>query len=290
METSTGDGLSEDDIVQWFCEVYRFGIVDHNRLESTNRRHPLVHILLALLKTPSYAFIKDTTTTIEYATKEIGKHKPLLEQWRCNPSSASKTELYVVAACLHSRLIDNSNNEEEVTNLLELSSQMGCYLAMNDLGYLLQDSNPKRSFELYEAAALIGNVPLAYVNLGYCYQEGIGVAKDESQCLTLYTNSGAVGLDNLATCYELGIGCSVDLVRAAELFKQSADLGVPNSMYNLSELYRKEGNGLLQSIEESVKYLDMAASLGHEEAIRKREKMFDDLLCMHVGCSCKTML
>jgi tetratricopeptide (TPR) repeat protein len=281
------DDLEEKNAIEAYCNLFRYGHVDETLKILESMKHPIAKILQILLRTPLYSLRTEIEVT-ESIRSEIKLYLNLLSEWR-NSDFATKDELYIVAACQNSSLIPATSTQDTI-DIYERSANLGSYLAMNDLGYLIQSSNPERAFKFFESAAKEGNVPMAYINMGYCYQEGIGTQKDDSLSKTLYELSGVIGLNNLATCFELGIGCSIDYARAAELFQKSTEMGVVDSMYSLSILYSKGGYGLAKNVEESIRYLDMAASRGHEEAIRKRDSLFDDFFCVHMGCSCKTML
>ena len=85
----------------------------------------------------------------------------------------------------------------------------------------------------------------ACVNVGFDYQKGLGVPKDETTAADYYkkacdahTRDGAEGCADLAWLYEMGLGLPKDEVKAAALYKQGCDLGAKLGCNNLGVMYR----------------------------------------------------
>ncbi|GAQ83639.1 hypothetical protein KFL_001560080 [Klebsormidium nitens] len=82
--------------------------------------------------------------------------------------------------------------------------------------------------ELYAKAAERGYAT-PQCNLGWCYQHGRGVEKDEVRAAGLYAQAAEQGLAraqcNLGVCYEHGKGVEKDEARAAGLYATAADEG-----------------------------------------------------------------
>ena len=76
-------------------------------------------------------------------------------------------------------------------------------------------------------------------NLAYCYEEGIGVNKNEAQAIDLYyeaaVKGSADGEYNLARCYFFGIGDDINDDQAFYWIKQAIDHGHPQA----EEFYQK---------------------------------------------------
>ncbi len=276
----------ENEIVEAYCRILFSGSTEDVEKILKYKNHTLAQIFLLLLTTRTYGIM----TGLQELFCGVLQRDVLsgIIGWK---KSTSKHQLYALGACCNAHLVAATTSE--TVAFFEESASLGSYLAMNDLGFLVQDSNPSKAFQLFDVASRQGLIPTATVNLGYCYQEGLGVYKDEVQAVELYEKSGVVGLNNLATCYELGIGCTIDYERACHYYEMSANLGVVDSMFSLSLLLSKGGFGLTIDIEKSMKYLDMAAAHGHIEAKLKFYRIIDDFFCVdafHMNCSCKTML
>ncbi len=276
----------ENEIVEAYCRILFSGSAEDVEKLLKYKNYTLAQVFLLLLTTPTYGIM----TNLQGLFCGVLQRDILsgMARWK---KSTSKHELYALGACCNAHLVAATTGE--TVTLFEESASLGSYLAMNDLGFLVLDSDPSRAFQLFDVASRQGLIPTATVNLGYCYQEGLGVLKDELQAVELYERSGAVGLNNLATCYELGIGCTIDYERACHYYEMSANLGVADSMFSLSLLLSKGGFGLSIDIDRSMKYLDMAVAHGHVEAKLKFDQIIDDFFCVdgiHMNCSCKTML
>ncbi|RIB10473.1 kinase-like domain-containing protein [Gigaspora rosea] len=76
------------------------------------------------------------------------------------------------------------------------------------------------------------NEPNGNYLLGYCYEHGIGVEKDENKAFTYYQKSADVsnhnGMYQVGYCYYLGIGVEIDKDKAFTYYLKSAEAG--NSM------------------------------------------------------------
>ncbi|RIB30491.1 kinase-like domain-containing protein [Gigaspora rosea] len=76
------------------------------------------------------------------------------------------------------------------------------------------------------------NDPEGIYRLGYCYEYGIGVEKDERRAFTYYQKSAEMnnsnGIYQVGYCYYLGIGVDVDKHKAFTYYLKSAEEG--NSM------------------------------------------------------------
>lgn len=80
--------------------------------------------------------------------------------------------------------------------------------------------------------------PIAACNLGFLYQQGLGIKQDYRKAIQCYRAScyedGGVGYFNLALIYQRGLGVPVDLDRSLDQMKRSADLGCPDAQLYLA--------------------------------------------------------
>ncbi|GES75624.1 kinase-like domain-containing protein [Rhizophagus clarus] len=93
----------------------------------------------------------------------------------------------------------------------------------------------------YKEAADKGDI-MAIHNLGYCYQNGIGVEKNGIKSFELYKEAAEKGqidsINALGYCYENGLGTEENKIKSFELYKEAAEKGNIISMYNLGNCYR----------------------------------------------------
>jgi TPR repeat protein len=98
---------------------------------------------------------------------------------------------------------------------------------------------------------------VAIYNIGYCYEEGIGVPKDISEAIYWYTlaaeQGNAFAQNALGYCYEDGLGVPKDLERAVTWYQRSANQGYPWAQCNLGYCFQN-GIGLVEKNPEQGSY------------------------------------
>ncbi len=114
-------------------------------------------------------------------------------------------------------------------------------------------------------------VPWAQYQLGYAYQEGLGVPRNKQQAVHHYELSAAQGYDsaqlNLGILLANGTGKHRDLKEAIRLYRLAARQGNRNACFNLG-LYYEMGRGVPQNDQQSFRWYLKAAGLGDAEAQR----------------------
>ena len=82
--------------------------------------------------------------------------------------------------------------------------------------------------------------------LGDRYRTGIGVPKDDTRAVELYTMAAEQGdvaaINNLGGMYLKGIGTEQDVPKAKELFMKAATLGHVQAILTLKKMDKIEGN------------------------------------------------
>ena len=106
-------------------------------------------------------------------------------------------------------------------------------------------------------------------NLGFCYEHGFGVEKDEAEAFHLYilaaANQYSYAYCLLGICYKNGIGTTKDLSKAIECFRLSGNLGYIPAWSNLGLCY-ENGIGVLKDLSEAVRMYRIAAEAGYAPA------------------------
>ncbi|CDG22958.1 putative Beta-lactamase [Xenorhabdus poinarii G6] len=100
-----------------------------------------------------------------------------------------------------------------------------------------EDENYHEAFKYYLLAAEKGNA-VALNNLGYLYEQGLGVKQNYTKALDYYnkairSENPKTALHNLSRLYLDGLGVEKNKEKALELLKKSADLGNNQAMSDL---------------------------------------------------------
>lgn len=107
--------------------------------------------------------------------------------------------------------------------------------------------------------------PQAQQALGWLYESGVAVEKDDTSAVEWYAlaahGGDPVGQFNYALRCERGRGVPMDLAAAARWYLASAEQGVGPAMKNLSNMYR-DGQGVGQDIQQANRWLRAAEAEG----------------------------
>ena len=102
--------------------------------------------------------------------------------------------------------------------------------------------NEELAFEWFRKAAEKGEVRAQY-NLGVCYYEGRGTARDYAKAIEWYRRASAQGAEkaqrNLAYMLAKGEGTSIDLVEAYKWLSIADRLGEPKAAHDRNVAARK---------------------------------------------------
>jgi hypothetical protein len=108
----------------------------------------------------------------------------------------------------------------------------------------------------------------AMVNLGWMYETGKGVNKNESLALKYYTDASKLnnpaGQYSLGNMYYRGLGCNKDLKIALEYYKKAAVQDYPHAIAMLGYMNEYGEGGLEVNLSEAGKCYRKAAGLGDE--------------------------
>lgn len=112
----------------------------------------------------------------------------------------------------------------------------------------------------YQKAAEQGHAP-AQNSLGSMYQFGEGVPQDNIEAVRWYEKAADKGFGeaytNLGYMYDGGLGVKQDKQKAAKLYLNGAEKGSINAMLNLGVSHWK-GEGVSKDLVEAYKWLDLA--------------------------------
>jgi uncharacterized protein len=123
----------------------------------------------------------------------------------------------------------------------------------------------QKAFENFERRAAAGDAG-AMAELGYCYQHGLGTARDFGKAAEMFQKGADAGnrrcIHDLGACYATGRGVTQDWAKAFALFKRGADAQDPVSMHDLALCYY-QGKGVPVNQAEAQKWLNKSAKAGY---------------------------
>ncbi|MGJ7030627.1 tetratricopeptide repeat protein [Niabella hirudinis] len=124
---------------------------------------------------------------------------------------------------------------------------------------------------LFEQGAAKGDSS-ALVNIGYLYQNGLGVAKNATMALSWYKKAAAKGhpvaYHNMASLYLNSTEVKPDTAIAVDFFKTAAEKGYVPAATVLARLY-ESGRGVKQDYTEALRWYKMTGS-DYETRAKKR--------------------
>jgi len=123
-------------------------------------------------------------------------------------------------------------------------------------------------FQEYQAKAEQGDAE-AQFNLGFCYDDGRGVAKNYAEAVKWYRKAAgqnfAPAQFNLGYCYANGQGVAKNYDKAVKWFRKAAEQNYAPAQSNLGYCY-DNGRGVAKDYVEAVTWYRKAAESGHTEA------------------------
>lgn len=190
---------------------------------------------------------------------------------------------YILAKCyLNGQGV--KENKEKALKLLKKAAKQKHEHAKEDLEELQKAEKAKQlyhvakshdsankldiAFKYYEKAAKLGYAE-AQNYLGRCYEEGWGIAKNESEAFNLYQKAAEQGLAvaqyNLADFYLNGIGVPENKEKAFNWYQKAAEQGSAEAQNMLGRCY-KEGWGIAKNDDKAVCWYQRAAEQGNIDA------------------------
>ncbi|RIB00988.1 kinase-like domain-containing protein [Gigaspora rosea] len=135
------------------------------------------------------------------------------------------------------RLAKNISSSDEITHVIDSFSQLNFINCQK-----LADMND----------------PGGMYWLGYCYEYGIGIEKDEKKAFTWYQKSADMndynGMYQVGYCYYLGIGVEIDKNKAFTYYLKSAEAGNFMGIWKTAWCYRY-GIGVEESYDKFYKWI-----------------------------------
>ncbi len=142
--------------------------------------------------------------------------------------------------------------------------------AINTLGDLYRERGDLKNAVLYyEKAVTLGSLE-GYCNLGYCYQEGLGVVLNSQKAYELYKYAADHEYNRayrlLASCYMNGIHVETNMAEALVWLTKAADNGDVLAMYYCGAILEKGEEGVPADPKKAREWYKKAAEAGYEPA------------------------
>ena len=204
------------------------------------------------------------------AELEEKQHEDEYEEEPTKPSVSSETpeQCYDKAEEYY-----DAKNYTEAVKWYRKAADQGYADAQCNLGYMYNQGlgvtkSSAEAVKWYRKAAEQGSIT-AQCNMGYMYEQGLGVSQNYSEAMKWYRKSAdqgyARGEYNVGYLYETGKGVSKDYSEAAYWYRKAADHGYAAAQCDLGLLY-ESGDGVPQNYFEAVKWYRKAAEQGYAEA------------------------
>jgi TPR repeat protein len=187
----------------------------------------------------------------------------------------SLAEIYIYAPT------NDENNDNLAFKLSKNLAKKEYAIGINNLGWCYEngigiDINEQKAFELYQKAADLGNSN-GINNLGWCYNYGIGTNTNEQKAFELFQKAAGLdnthGLSSLGCCYFNGVGTLVNKQKAFELYLAAANLENENAQFNIAKMY-EDGDGTKKDLEQAIYWYNKSAEQGYHAAQTKLNHLF----------------
>ena len=165
--------------------------------------------------------------------------------------------------------LDRAKRYSEAAPLFERGCTGGSALACNQLGFLYEEGlgvpkTPAKSIPLYTKGCDLDS-EVACFNLAVMYNQGIGTKQDYGKAATLYSKScdaaDAAACNSLGVMYHSGHGVSQDYARSAALYVKACSGGEAAACSNLGDCYLT-GDGVPKDLDKAKEYLNKGCTMG----------------------------
>lgn len=150
----------------------------------------------------------------------------------------------------------------------ESKPELTCLLGWFNLRAIGTNQNLDEAFNLFTKSAS-QHYALGQFYLAICYEQEIGIAKDELMALFWYQKAAENGETsaqvNLGLEYELGTNIEKDYNMATKWYQKAAENGHLIAMYNLGRMY-EHGFGVEKNFDKAFKFMNLSAQSGYPNA------------------------
>ena len=171
----------------------------------------------------------------------------------------------------------------EAAPLYDRACVAGSAYSCSRLGYFYNlgqgvEKDDSRAVTLYSKACDGGDAS-GCGNLGTMYRSGQGVGKDDSRAVALYSKGCEMydenACDNVGRMFDNGHGTAMDSSRVAALFSKSCDRGHSNSCNSLGRMYQ-DGTAIAKDNSRAVTLYTKACNRGNAQSCDLLGRMYDE--------------
>lgn len=160
---------------------------------------------------------------------------------------------------------------------LEKSADNAKIQAINKLGDVYQAQGDfKNSVLYYEKGVAAGSLE-SYCNMGYCYEQGLGVVLNSQKAYEMYKFAAdhqyATGYRLVAHCYLDGIYVEENAAEALAWLTKAAEAGDVLSMYYCGAILEEGAEGVKADVKKAREWYKKAATAGYEPAAAALARM-----------------
>ena len=133
----------------------------------------------------------------------------------------------------------------------------------------------EKAIPLFQRAAELGDA-FGQRNLGYCYENGLGITQNKEETVKWYREAAEQGDSdaqfNLGNCYYNAWGVTRSYAEAAKWYRKAAEQGDADAQFNLGFCY-KNGWGVRKNKAEARKWFQKAADQGDQDAVNQLKNL-----------------
>ncbi|MDD7987519.1 tetratricopeptide repeat protein [Lentisphaera marina] len=285
-----GDGVekNEDDALKYYMKAADFGLAQANINAALllDRREDYEKAIRYFQEASLIKDYRAISRLAEYYERGLGGPKRVLDAINLYKESAQKGN-----ADAQLKMAEFSNNSEypsvydpkEALKWLMLSADNGNPVSEARVAYCYQNGiGVRKDNEIavnWFLRAANQNFPPAQVALGNCYSVGMGVPSNLETAYSWYEKAARLGdssgLYNAGVCHLRGIGTKVNVERGLDYYQRSADQGYAQALYVLAYMY-EVGEDVKKDISKAIINYQKAAVQNHAGALYELGRIYLD--------------
>jgi uncharacterized protein len=121
-------------------------------------------------------------------------------------------------------------------------------------------------------------VPEAQNALGYCFEKGLGVVKNDQKAFELYNKAAAAGspvaMESMGGAYANGLYVKKDFGKALDWLEKSVEAGNADALQQIGNMYFN-GHGVQKDYAMAAQYFQQASDLNNGYALRFLANMYE---------------